>query len=226
MDSKLLEIKNEIYELEVEVKLLEEKKERLSDLKEKYYKEYFMAPRDEFSQLTNIPQNVTDRYHILSDFSNLKIDVIGQLICELFKKYENKDVVAKKLYHEVVAHTAIPSWQYEPVLLIGSGEDIEDLGTIFYSLPRDSDNILIGYNYDDSSDFIMKKKKDQINSFVYSIPYNEYNKLIDKDLVFDDKDHGFIRELIYSLAYYQKQHNINYMSAKETRHVYQKIYKK
>ena len=41
--------------------------------------------------------------------------------------------------------------------------------------------------------------------------------------------HGYesaIRELIYSLAYYQKEHDIKFMSPQETRNVYRRIFKK
>ena len=57
---------------------------------------------------------------------------------------------------------------------------------------------------------------------------SNYNHLVGYYDELDFKYHNreYIKELIYSLAYYQKQHNINQMTPSDTWNVYRKIYYK
>ena len=63
------------------------------------------------------------------------------------------------------------------------------------------------------------------NSNSFAIQKSNYDNLISyyDGLTFDYNNLSYIRDLIFSLSYYQKQHNIEQMSSSETWNVYQKI---
>ena len=59
----------------------------LKKLELEYYYLYFdILNRSKFSLLTDIPENPTNRKHVLYEYSVLNIDTIGKIICKLLKK--------------------------------------------------------------------------------------------------------------------------------------------
>ena len=211
--------------LEEEIKLLEKKKDLLTTLQSEYYKEYFDAPRSEYSLLTDIPKNPGTDIHVLFDYSILNVDTIGDIICELIKRYENKDYMSRRV-------NKIERWDNSfgyyyvslPRLVIGKEDKIEYLN-------KREDNIIISYNSYSKIDNYPTDKPviwKATSSYKAYEESSNYNFLINSkdDLSFDYHNLEYIKELIYSLAYYQKQHDIESMSSSDTWDVYRKIYKK
>ena len=220
MSNESLDKKNEILLIKEEIKKLEKKKRQLRKLEFDYYKEYFNTDREDYALLTDIPDNPTNKYHILYDYSALNVDTIGKIICELFKKYENKKIVSKRLVKTEISDNIFHDFHRYPILVIGSSENIHELD-------HNEDNIVIEYDHVSLDEYpsnhpVYEYKDD------YQFKWSNYNKLIGyyEDLKFDYNKHEFIEELIYSLAYYQKVHDIKFMSPQETWNVYRKIFKK
>ena len=181
-------------------------------------------PRENYALLTDIPENPLITKHFLRDYSILNVDEVGKMICELFKEYENKDFISKRLYiydrwKDVFGH------YYKvgtPILVIDTPDDIKK-----YDKDR---QLIIKFERNMS---LKKYITDEPVAWDISEHHNPYNwanyaHLIDRyeGLSFDHKGYEFIKELVYSLAYYQKVHSIEYMNAKETEEVFRKIYKK
>ena len=89
------EQRKKIEAIRDEVSLLEEKRKQLTNLEAKYYDDYFSVDREDYAHLTDLPTFETQN-HVLRDYSRLNADEIGRIICELFKKYENKDLVTER----------------------------------------------------------------------------------------------------------------------------------
>ena len=211
--NKISELNNNIEKLNTE---LTSKINELETLKRELYNDYYSIKREEYSLLKDLPIKPNSRErHFLYDYSILNIDEVGKIICNLFDIYENKDMICYRgnnygyIRSENVFHHELI-----PTLMIKNKNK------------KDSDNIVIEYNknlllcdYPTNNPVYWNK------NFVSS----NYNYLIGEFanvLSFDNKNYEFITELIYSLAYYQKQHDIKYMSEEETRKVYKRIYKK
>ena len=174
--------------------------------------------------MTDIPNNPTTKVHALYPYSTLNIDKIGKLICKLFEMYEHKHVVAKRSYNTEWEETRFDRYAVNyPILVIGEESKIEDANDY-------EDNIIIEYNqYNSLKDYPTSKPVVwDIYQYSPSFKASNYDSLIgySDDLSFDYKNYEFIKELIYSLAYYQKTHDIKYMNVKETREIFKKIYKK
>lgn len=216
----LEEKKKKILLMEEEINALNEKKKKLKQLKIDYYIEYFNTKRDEYALLTDIPSNPTNEPHILHDYSGLNIDLIGRMICELFKKYENKDLVCERRFKTEIWDNAFHGFTINiPLLVIGMSNEI-------YELKSNENNIII--EYDEHTRFDEYPTDNPVAWSLYSsFERSNYCKLIDKigNLSFDYKNYEFIKELIYSLAYYQKEHDIKWMNEQDTFNVYKKIYK-
>lgn len=216
--------KNKILLIEEEIKALEAKKKKLKKLKTEYYNEYFKTKREDYALLTDIPDNPMEKKNLLTDYSVLNIDEIGKIICDLFKCYENKDLLSKRLYYYDRWENAFGYYPAKiPIQVIGKPENIDKY---FYN----EENIII--NYEKLRD-LKKYPTDlpvewQIHEYGLPVEGSNYDYFImtDGDLKFDYKNREFIKELIYSLAYYQKEHNLKMMSASDTQKVYKKIYKK
>ena len=217
----LTEKKNRIILLEEEIRKLNEKKFQLEKLKQDYYQEYFDLGRNDFSLLHDIPTNPILEKHILYDYSALNIDIIGKIICELIKKYENKTYVSRRVIHQEKWYEYYGGYDIKhPILVIGKeGENVEN-----------ANNIIIKYN--DRVSLRKYPTNDPVawisNSNSFAIQKSNYDNLISyyDGLIFDYHNLSYIRDLLFSLAYYQKQHNIEQMSSSETWNVYQKIYQK
>ena len=223
-NDELLKIKDEIVTLKDEIKLLEQKKKQLKKLEIELYNKYFDTKRDEYAFLTDIPNNPTTKVHALYPYSTLNIDEIGKLICKLFEMYEHKHVVAKRSYNTEWEETKFDRYAVNyPILVIGEESKIADANDC-------EDNIIIEYNqYNSLKDYPTSRPVVwDIYQYSPSFKASNYGSLIgySNDLSFDYKNYEFIKELIYSLAYYQKTHDIKYMNVKETREIFKKIYKK
>ena len=226
MDSSSLnDKKNKILLLENEIRLLEQKKEQLRAIKAEYYHEYFETKREDYALLTDVPPilNKLNDY-ILWDYSVLNVDTIGKIICKLIKKYDNEDFVSKRMIKNEWWSNTFSDYPVElPILVIGREDEIE------YQDKRDR-NIIIEYNMYASLDKyptnnpVLWKTSDNYDYYEGS----NYTHLIgyDNGLHFEYHNREYIKELIYSLAYYQQQHDIKQMTPTDTWNTYRKIYRK
>ena len=228
-NESLKDKEKKILILRHEIKQLKQKEKELEKLESEYYHEYFDMPRDDFSLLTNIPYNPDNNKHVLYDYSILNVDTIGKIICKLIKKYENKDVVAKRLIYYTDWEDAFGNQTLElPRLVIGEEDKIE-------RLDKEEQNIIIEYDdFYDLEDYPTNNpvrwwstsSRSLIRDYVET---SNYRSLIDTRNGLDFQypaNQEYIEELIYSLAYYQREHNIKFMGPKETWNTYRKIYKK
>ena len=223
MNESLNEKQKKILLLEEEIKGLEKKKKQLEKLKYSYYSEYFNQS-DNTLPLTNIPSNPTTEKHILYNYSLLNVDEVGKMICTLFKRYENKNVVAKRLQEYDRWENYFGRYPVHlPILVIGNPDEI-------HYQKENSNNIVIDYaHYADLKKYPTDKPVTwDLNYSSGPFERSNYKIFIDSsgDLAFDYHDYEFIKELIYSLAYYQKTRDITWMDAKDTRAAFRKIYKK
>ncbi len=224
MGNSLMDKRNDIITLEEEIKELNRKKIALKKLKEEYYNEYFTADREDYALLTDIPNVSLNEKHVLYDYSVLNVDEIGRLICMLFEKYDKEDCVAKRIIEYDWWENKFGDYLVElPRLVIGKEDEVE-------YLDKKKKNIIISYNNHAYLDKYPTNNPVTWKTSKYGDHYkaSNYNHLVGYrgELSFDYKQHEFIKELVYSLAYYQKQHDIPYMGANDTYEVFKKIYKK
>ena len=220
----LIAKKNKITLLENEIKMLNDKEKELNELRKEYYIEYFNTDRDDYTLLTDIPDIVLNEKHVLFDHSALNVDEIGKLICELFYEYEHRKMISMRSYRYATFIGRFDRYaETYPILVIGDEKHVIEN-------EKNDDNIIIGF---DCCSELSRYPTDEpviFNTFYYTFSgkKSNYNHLVGYrgGLSFDYKNYEFIKELIYSLAYYQKQHDISYMSPSDTRDVYRKIYKK
>lgn len=216
--------KNKILLLEEEIKDLQQKKEKLEKLKSEYYHEYFDAKRDDFALLTDMPFNpyVNDK-HVLYDYSVLNIDTVGKIICRLIEKYDKENCVTKRIIEYDWWESKFDNYLVKlPRLVIGKEDEVE-------YLYKKKDNIIIKYNeYMYLSEYPTNNPVTwKTSAFGGHYKASNYNNLVGyyDGLDFDYHNREYIRELIYSLAYYQKQRDIKQMSPSDTWNVYRKIYR-
>lgn len=226
MDSiSLNDKKNKILLLEKEIKQLEQKKIQLEALKSEYFHEYFENEREDFALLTDIPPILnTCSDHILWNYSVLNVDTVGKIICKLIKKYDNEDFISKRMVKYEWWDNTFRDYVAEiPILVIGREDEIE------YQNKRDR-NIIIEY---DMYAYLNKYPTNNPVTWKTSDSYDYYERSNYKHLIgyydglnFEYHNREYIKELIYSLAYYQKQHDIKQMTPTDTWNVYRKIYRK
>lgn len=230
MVENLLNDKKKKILLEKEVKQLEKKQEELSKLKLEYYNEYFNIKREDFALLTDIPSNPNDKdykndKHVLYQHSVLNVDTVGKIICQLIKRYDHRDVISKRLILRTRGNNAFGTYPVEiPKLVIGQKDEVEDLY-------KNEHNIIINYNeYMNLNEYPTNNPVKWCTSSVGNhYKKSNYNHLIDyyDGLSFNYPGNlEYIKELIFSLAYYQREHDIKYMMPEDTWNVYKKIYKK
>ena len=217
--------KTQITTLEDELKLLRKKQKELRSLREKYYADYFDTHREEYARLTDIPKNPFSysKPHVLYEYSALNVDSVGRMIRELIKKYENKDYVAKRLTLHSSSENAFGRYPIQvPIFVVGPEKE-------FHRFEDGSHNIVINYDWSEPMKEFPTNNPVTWDIHEYSDPFlgTNYNHLIDyhDGLSFNYKYKGYIEELIFSLAYYQKEHDIKQMTLTETRKVYQKIFR-
>ena len=206
-----------IASLEEEIKSLRAKEIELLELRKKYYKDYFEAQREEYALLTGFPSNpVRQDEHVLFRHSVLNVDEIGKIICELFQKYEGRKMLSQRSTQYIMSINEV-----QPILVVGTPENISEGN-------KSNDNIVIDYTrYLSMNDYPTDSPVTCYKSYNREEKWTNYNSLIffSNNLTFDYKGYEFIKELIFSLAYYQRQHDIKYMTAEETKRVSQKIFK-
>lgn len=246
--------KQEIITLEEEVKKLKEAKQKvkiirakekeLFDLKVKHYNDFYNGDIPDYSIISEkAPYPYKNDYpqHYLSDYSGLNVDEVGKLICELFKKYENKNMHSRRI---IVEETYEPSFvssrnitEEKAYLIIGSRYKIYNPYDEYGDLDEDK---LIIIEYDDFMDLNKFPTNKPIKTlddvhigayYCYCEPEefvsSNYNYLLNSrgEIIFDDKNKAFIEDLIYSLAYHQYKNGITYMSEEETKDTFKRIYK-
>jgi hypothetical protein len=229
--SRILLLEKEINEISEEIKKKKEqagkKNRQLDILKLKLYKEYFSTKREEFALLTDIPSNPEKKNrHVLFDYSCLNVDMVGKIICDLIKRYDNEDFTSKRGVQDCTDASDtyfLPHHFEKPVLVIAQGNEVN------YPYKAKGDNKII-IEYSDS--MILRGCPTNIpvtwKKGMGSVELTDYAYLIYNDgVVFSyPNNKEYIKELIYSLAYYQKEHDVKYMTPEDTWNVYQKIYKK
>ncbi len=218
-NEKRLEKEKKILQLKDEVALLRAKTDELEMLAKEYTLDYFNEEREEYAYLKQIPKHYSMTRHVLAPYSGLNVDLIGYMIAILFYDYEHKEmVVERKIASEM--WNSLYGTKYQVKLPYLSIRNLADA----------SDNIEIDF----SDSFLLKNfpmEKPVIwmtdqngyehvsTNYTYLIGYNG-------ELNFDYVKREVIKELVYSMAYYQKQHDITYMDADKTWDVFKKIYKK
>ncbi len=230
----LIEQRKEIILLEDEIKGLEEKKKQLERLRLEYYRDYFSTKRDDYSLLTDIPINPIHEMHVLFEYSYLNVDTIGKIICELMKRYDGINCISKRNVRCERWENKFDYYTVElPRLLIGKPEDIEkESHIVLYQENKEveNDNIMVikfsdvslkDYPTDNPTKWITSSCGDIREKSNYS-PMIGYTD----GLTFDHHNLEYIKELIYSLAYYQREHSKKLMTPQETVDVYKKIFKK
>ena len=215
--------KEKIMLMKQEIEALERKKEQLKELEISYYYDFFKLNRKDFSLLTDIPNNYTNEKHILCDYSILNVDTIGKIICQLLKKYEGINAISKRLYISDTLDDIFHSRVSYPILVIGKSDEVYELNSCDKNIVIEYASNVTLYEYPSNNPVLWYMASS-------SGPYerSNYRKLIGyyDDLNFDYKQYEFIKDLIFSLSYYQKQHDIKQLGARDTWNVYQKIYSK
>ena len=235
--------KDEIIEFNTEIRIaekrIEEWKKKLADMKKEYYEDYFSTDWGEYALLTDLPDEdmilSSDEIHKLYEYSILNVDEIGKIICEMCALREGCEYhsARAKYYPDVMT-----SFQYyldgnvyqkylkhcEPILAIG-----EDIKKVYYG---DDLNLrdIIYIEFCSGEHFSNLPMDNPVirSNFGRSMQYSNYRPLLEKNgslAISNYVLYDFIKPLIYSLAYYQRQHNITTMSADQTRDVYKRIYK-
>ena len=220
-------------EIKKEIEALEKKKKQLRNLELEYYRNFYDSSyridyrgRElDYVLLQDCPHNPTNRKHILYDYSVFNVDTIGKIICQLLKT-EGINFISERLYETEISDNIFHDRLYYPVLVIGKKDEV-------YELSSNESNIIIRFDYNATLDKYPTK-----NPVIWNLPSqngplkkSNYSHLINyKDgLSFDcpiKQEDILIRQLIYSLSYYQKQHNIKQMTPSDTWDVYRKIYYK
>ena len=202
---------------------------KLQDLKRNYFYTYFGVKREPNAWLTNIPNpkdyiSVMPFWHPLYTYSFLNVEAVASMICLLFKDYENKEMVSKRIIKEEIHYEnrskinpKISYCDYTPEVIIGEVKNIYD--------DHNKDNIVIR-NGDRHTCLEKPYEGDYSQLFLNEKPYYWYMLGFSGELSFNDKGHQFIRELIYSLAYYQMVNDKHLTSSKETMKAFEKIYAK
>lgn len=220
---ELEEKKNKIKDLEKEISDARSKQKQLIELKKSYFDDYMSFPREDYTLLTDIPENIDrEKRNPLFDYSNLNIDTVGKLICKLFDMYEGKEIVAKRKTKYEICENAFGFYYEEwPVLVIGDKKSIDKERKKNIIIPFSPYNRVDDYPTDKPVFYILGSNREGKVA-------SNYAKLLymSDGIIFDDKNHPFIKELIYSLAYYQKMHSIPFMDSDTTKDVFKKIYKK
>lgn len=231
-------IKKRIDELKMEINELENKKIELLELEKKYYCDYYSIERDDYALLKEIPDNpfkIEDKSQVLYRYSLLNIDTIGNLICKLFHIYEKRNYLCMRNYvNEEYERRFFDKAVSQPILAIGESDVINKYRNKYVDneFIDDDKNIIIEYSkYYPASEYQTDNPVTYREGDIFSsdeIIISNYNFLLGfyNGLKFDYKGFEFIKELIYSLAYYQKKHDIEQLTDKETVEVFKKIYKK
>ena len=241
--------KQEIITLEEEVKKLKEAKQKvkiirakekeLFDLKVKHYNDFYNGDIPDYSLIhekTPFPYpRYSDKIHYLCEYSYLNVDEIGKLICELYKKYENKTMYSRRIITSEGTKGFFHNGVDEiPHLIIGSKHKVYTNPFDYYGELDEDKLIVINYREDVSEkEFPTQKPVEWVIDHPDNICRKEeitssnYNKLLNSvgNISFDYKGKAFIEDLIYSLAYHQFKNGITYMSEEETKDVFKRIYK-
>ena len=198
----------EIESVKREIEMLEKKKEYLKMLEEEYFRICYdpvYSDDKDYPLLTYLPDNPTKRKHPLYDYSILNVDSVGDIICSLLKQSDGIEVVSQRLEKN-----------NKPILVIGKPDEI-------HQLDKNKENIIIPFDENATGSKYPCSKpvlwgKDQRSNYRHLIKYRD-------GLVFEyPNDKLYIKQLIYTLAYYQKKHHITRMSPNETQKVYFKTY--
>lgn len=219
---ELKQKRNRILSLQTEIEELKRKQEELCQLESEYYHEYYDTKREDFAHLTDIPRHPDKSVQTLWKDSMLNVDTVGKIICQLLKRYEKTDFISKRLDKIEKCDDIFNSTLYYPVLVIGNPSKVDQID-------RNSSNIIIDFSANSLKEYPTKNPiVHEKYPFGNNHKYSNYNHLLGyfNGLSFDHKGHDYIEELIYSLAYYQREHSLKTMSPSDTWNVYRKIYKK
>ena len=216
------EKKERVIALQSKVDELRKFEEDLEQAQIDYYQDYFDTRRENFARLTDIPDKPNGVSHGLYDYGFLCVDTIGKITRDLIRRYERKDVVAKRTIRYIPSEELGEYLTEEPYFIVGEPKNII-LGESC------EENIII--NYSENAQLYAHPTNYPVYFDDYGVmmPRSNYNYMFgDYDgLAFDAKGREYVKEIVYSIAYYQKQHNIRQLGQRDTWNVYERIiYKK
>ena len=212
----------EIKRMETYIKKAKNYEEQLKTLKPKYFNDFFTKERPLYEKLTDIPS---------ASYLNEDINLMYQY--SIFNLEDLQEIMVD--YIENNFHSKAQS---EVKIVTTRQSGIEDYEFYWYNqeIPHlfvysSKINIDIPFNRTHPSyckKIIKCLHNDLTKEYYY---YGYYSQLINyyskyKELPFDYQNNELIRELIYNLAYYQKQINETYLSEGQLLKAYKKIYKR
>lgn len=235
MNELKIKAKADINSLKEQQRILDYKELALLDKSERFanvYLDNYYKSMNKMEWVTDIPKTSFGYTNEdLLKYSVLNVDEIGNIICYLLKKEEGKTFTSKRVqtisssldlhvpylaireeeknnadYYKSSQLTEIASDPDDSSIIIGSFYPGEQ-----YMRSYPTDHPFITYR-GNNIDEIQTNYKQLLSAFY-------------GDLDFNYKDHEIVRELIYSLANYQSINNIKWMSAKDTKETFKKLYK-
>lgn len=236
---EVIEERNKLEQRKKDIDLIDAKLAELSklpikdlaDIKYKYYIDYFNLHRREHSLLEDIPpyeyfKSKLNAVHPLSEYSKLNVVLLGEFIAELFKKYEQKDVESYIRFknHKINENKSVDV----PNIIIGKNP--KEISCNHFN---NEDNIIIPL----SANYEIFRKDGYIDGYVRYSAYDQSDSIVcfspkrqlmgyNEELYnLDYKGHTFIRDLIYTLAYYQKEMGVKDVDDEYLRNAFKRIYK-
>ena len=207
--------------LEKQIEKIENGKNNLEKLNNQYYCDFFDKERKIYTKLTNIPyyKVIDGKTNPIRKYSLFNLEELGDIFVDFIKyKYRCKakskiEVIKKEEYKRddnYYYHFSPYDCEY-PYLIINSSKI----------------NINVPFTDFVSSNLEKSIKCCNDDKFLY---YSYYNKLLrsgySSEFTFNYQNNESIRELIYNLAYYQKQINETQLPEGQLLKAYKKIYKR
>ena len=216
----LKEKKEKIITLRADVDLLRQKEIELKNAELDYYKEYFNTDRELFARLTDIPEQPEYTSNGLYEYGYLCVDTVGKIIRDLIRRYEHKDVIAQRDYRYVAADDPFSYPVREPFFIVGPKSTLI-LGD------KSEENIILNYSkyrklHESPTNNPVYFEKDDSGSVILASNYNYMFGSFD-GLAFETYGREYIKEIVYSIAYFQKQQGIKQLGQRDTWNVYERI---
>ena len=228
-DIDLKQRKKEINKIESYIKKAKNYEEQLITLKINYFNDFFTKERPLYEKLTDIPSSsyLNEDINLMAQYSIFNLEEFGKILVDyIANSFHSK---AKSKIKIITTKELMPARKLET----------EDYDYQFYwynqktpHLFIQSSNISFDIPFNLANQYGEKTIKclhnDLTKEYYY---YGYYNQLINyyskyQEISFNYQNNQLIRELIYNLAYYQKQTNETYLSEGKLLKAYKKIYKR
>lgn len=222
--------KKEIKRMEAYIKRANKYEQQLETLKPKYFNDYFNLQRPLYEELKDIPSAnyLNGEDNLMSKYSAFNLEDLGEIMVDYIEK-EFSSKAKSEIKIVSTKERGVEDYQFywynqqTPHLFVYSTD-------IFMDIPMDVNNR--GIENLNSNETIKCLNNDWLDEYYYYTYYcqliNCYSKYYNEygELTFDYKNNKSIRELIYNLAYYQKQIDQIYLPEGELLKAYKKIYKR